>query len=302
MDLGIPLPRTPDGRVYRYSPNPEAHPRHFVLGDFDEAFTWSDAQRARMKQDPRSKQTVCPYSGIIEDDAAFTHPDDEKAALAIVQDAATRDVEDELGRIFSGFNQRSSGRGLFSIDMTYTPSKRYRAKPRFMRRDLARELRCDHCSRDYAVYAIGLYCADCGAPNLHLHFAREVELVTKQVELATAQAELSEELAYRLLGNAHEDVLTAFEATLKTVYLHGMLLAGAKAADIKPVKNEFQNVERAQERYTDLDIDPFKILDGKALDVLKLNIQKRHIIGHNLGIIDANRSSLASMRFCWARR
>jgi len=33
MELAIPLPRTPEGRVYRYSPNADAHPRHFVIGD-----------------------------------------------------------------------------------------------------------------------------------------------------------------------------------------------------------------------------------------------------------------------------
>ena len=33
MKLGIPLPRTPAGRVYRFSPNEEAYPRHFLLGD-----------------------------------------------------------------------------------------------------------------------------------------------------------------------------------------------------------------------------------------------------------------------------
>ena len=32
MTLGIPLPKTPDGRVYRYSPNENAHPRLFLLG------------------------------------------------------------------------------------------------------------------------------------------------------------------------------------------------------------------------------------------------------------------------------
>jgi len=29
----IPAPKTSDGRVYRYSPNVDAHPRHFVLDD-----------------------------------------------------------------------------------------------------------------------------------------------------------------------------------------------------------------------------------------------------------------------------
>jgi hypothetical protein len=30
MKLSIPLPKTPDGRVYRHSPNATAHPRLFL--------------------------------------------------------------------------------------------------------------------------------------------------------------------------------------------------------------------------------------------------------------------------------
>jgi hypothetical protein len=52
MKLGIPPPRTPDGRVYRYSPNPDAHPRHFVLGNFNPDIVISDEARARMKLQP----------------------------------------------------------------------------------------------------------------------------------------------------------------------------------------------------------------------------------------------------------
>ena len=63
------------------------------------------------------------------------------------------------------------------------------------------------------------FCPDCGAPNIHLHFAREVVLVREQVELAVSLASDQRELAYRLMGNAHEDVLTAFEATRDSVSL-----------------------------------------------------------------------------------
>jgi hypothetical protein len=70
------------------------------------------------------------------------------------------------------------------------------------------------CLRDLAVLP------GCGAPNIHLHFAREAALVRHQVELADNLASEQSELAYRLMGNAHEDVLTAIEATLKTVYLY----------------------------------------------------------------------------------
>lgn len=284
MRLGIPPPQTPDGRVYRYSPNEDAHPRHFVLGSHDPDFVITDESRARMKLQPRSNQSVCPYSGIIAPDEDFLHPDDKEAVLEIVKDAAIRDAEAVLHKAFSKFNNRSSGKGFITMKTTYTPSPP-RPKPRFARRDLLRELVCDQCSRDYGVFAISLFCHDCGAPNLHLHFAREIELVGQQVELATVQSEDAAELSYRLLGNAHEDVLTAFEATQKAVYLHGKVIAGTKAADVK-VGNDFQNVEKAQRRWAELGLDPYTCLEADALEVLKLNIQKRHIIGHNLGVMD----------------
>lgn len=96
MQLGVPILRTPDGRAYRYSPNEHAHPRHFVLGDAVRPETIDDGMRARMKLEPGSQQTVCPYSGAIGDDAKFTHPKDRDAAIALVKHAALVDVQDQL--------------------------------------------------------------------------------------------------------------------------------------------------------------------------------------------------------------
>jgi hypothetical protein len=147
-----------------------------------------------------------------------------------------------------------------------------------------RELVCDHCGRDYGVFAIGLFCPDCGAPNVRLHFAREVELVDDQVSLAEEIGIEKEELAYRLLGNAHEDVLTAFEATLKALYLYGKTQPGTKP--LPKVGNDFQNVDKALQRFEELNLNPFEALTEPEMAALRLNIQKRHIIGHNLGVVD----------------
>lgn len=282
MQLSVPLPKTPQGRTYRFSPEEAAHPRHFLLGTAPEGAEFGEAEQARMKLTPRSPQTVCPYSGTVAEDDAFTHPDDRAAALKMVEHAAVADVRKHIDEMFSGMASRSKG------FITYKKSGGSVAlRPRFSRRDLLRELVCDHCQRDYGVYAIGLFCPDCGAPNLRLHFAREVELVDAQVLLAESLDEGCEELAYRLLGNAHEDVLTAFEATLKTVYLYGMAQRPEGAPPVKPVGNEFQNVERATRRFTELGFDPFITLSEAERAVLLLNIQKRHVVGHNLGIVDA---------------
>lgn len=278
--LSLPIPRTPGGRVYRYSPNENAPPRHFVLGGTSEIEP-TEAMRARMKLEPRSRQNVCPYSGIVADDNEFTHPSDRQAALDTVKHAMVEDARAELQRTFSNIARKSRGA------IKFTPGRPSpKPKLRFTRHDLMRELVCDHCGRDYGVYAISLFCPDCGAPNLRLHFRRETELVVAQISLAEELPHDQGELAYRLIGNAHEDVLTAFETTLKTVYLFGMTQRAANATPIKPVANDFQSIARARTRFADLAIDPFAALEPNALAVLELNVQKRHVIGHNLGVAD----------------
>lgn len=54
-----------------------------------------------------------------------------------------------------------------------------------------------------------------------------------------------------------------------------------------------QNIERIRERYSLFRIDPFSALAPADLDFLALNIQKRHVIGHNLGISDEHYFQIA---------
>lgn len=284
MQLSIPVPRTPDGRAYRYSPNKDAHPRHFVLGDMVGPKATDADMLARMKNEPGTPRTVCPYSGTIGDDEEFLHPEDCEAALELVRHAALADVREHLSGMFRDLGRNQPRNSMLRIEVKESGTRP--PKPRFHRADLLRELICDHCGRDYGVYAIGRFCPDCGAPNLRLHFAREVDLVDAQVQLAEELDAEHQELAYRLLGNAHEDVLTAFEATLKTVYLFGRATA-QPGVEVPRIGNAFQNVKRGQERFAELGCDPYSVLADDELAAMKLNIQKRHVIGHNLGVVDA---------------
>jgi hypothetical protein len=148
-ELSIPLPKTPDGRVYRYSPNVDAHPRHFVLGNAKRPDAISEVKRARMKLEPGSPQTVCPYSGIVDEDQAFTHPDDRKAALELAKHAAIADVQEEFARMFDDINRRQSRNSLIRIEAKVSP--RNRPRPRFYRSDLLRELVCDQARTNESV-------------------------------------------------------------------------------------------------------------------------------------------------------
>ena len=289
MQLAYELPRTASGKVYHYSPNPDAVPRLFLIGDAPDDRTIEPEDRERIRREPGPGETVCPYSGFIAPDDDFVHTDDIEAIREQVGWEFAADVEDWLANMAKDFNRPQPRNSFLSLSMDFKP--RHRPKPTVLREDLLRDLKCNICQRAYAVYAIALFCPDCGASNVAVHFDREVELVKQQVALADEEGQRGHgELAYRLMGNAHEDVLTAFETTLKTVYRHLVrhsLSDRAKELCAKrAIGNAFQNIERAQNLFGELGTDPFDQLSDDDLEFLRINIQKRHVIGHNLAVAD----------------
>jgi len=204
--------------------------------------------------------------------------------------AASRDISDYLEKMARDFNRSQSRGGLISLKMNFKPNRT--PEPRAWREDLIRNLACDICGREYGVYAIALFCPDCGCKNLHVHFEREIELILQQIDLAEQVAENgNSELSYRILGNAHEDVVTAFETYQKTFYRYMVkkFISEEEAEKLiskRVVGNRFQNLDKAKDLYKNLTIDPFTVLTPDELALMKLNIEKRHVIGHNLLIVD----------------
>jgi hypothetical protein len=293
MTLGVPVPRSLSGKAYQYSPNSDAVPRLFLIGDAPAERTIAPEHLGRIRRQPGPGETICPYSGYRASDREFIHFDDVEAVKRYIVWAAREDVHNWLVDTAQDFNRRQPRGGFITMSMDVKPS--HNPKPLAIRGDLLRELRCDICQRAYGVYAIGLFCPDCGAPNLSRHFQREAELVQQQVTLADTQHD-APELAYRLMGNAHEDVLTAFEATLKTAYAYLVRMQPPEQADQRCIKkaigNAFQNVQRARDLFAAIRIDPFNTLSADQTQILVVNIQKRHVIGHNLGIADEHYTEL----------
>jgi hypothetical protein len=178
----------------------------------------ADEFRHRVRRNPGPGETVCPYSGTVAPDDEFVHFDDIEVIKKQVAWKAEQDVLDHVEAMAEDFNARQPSGGFISMRMDLKRS--HRPEPIVIREDLLRDLGCGICHRSYGLYAIALFCPDCGAPNLALHFQREVDLVREQIVLADRQDGHRHELAYRLMGNAHEDVLTAFETALKTVLRH----------------------------------------------------------------------------------
>ena len=287
MELNIPMPASPSGKVYRWCPNEECIPRLFLLGNTQ---TPETLDGSRIRRAPGSQGTTCPYCGTDADDDEFNYDGDIKAIQDYIAWAASKDINDHLQRMTRDFNRSQHKGGFISIKMDFQPD--HIPKPRAWREDLIRNLACNTCGREYGVYAIALFCPDCGCNNLHVHFEREIELILQQVDLAESVAgNGNRELSYRILGNAHEDVLTAFETYQKTAYKHliRQMFPTQEAQRMtakRAIGNRFQNVDRATALYTNLSIEPFNVLTQDELAQLRLNIEKRHVIGHNLSMAD----------------
>ena len=73
MKLSYPAPCSPSGKVYQFSPNPDAVPRLFLIGDVPSDRQVSGEYQARIRRTPGLDQTICPYTGLVADDDAFVH-------------------------------------------------------------------------------------------------------------------------------------------------------------------------------------------------------------------------------------
>jgi hypothetical protein len=287
MELNIPLPKTPSGKVYRWCPEELCIPRLFLLG---ESHPQKDFDSTKSRRAPGSKGTTCPYCGKDADDDNFNYEGDIEVIKKYIKWAVMRDMNDNLGKWAKDLNRSMPKGGLISLQMDVKPD--HTPQPRAWREDLIRNLSCDICGREYGVYAIGLFCPDCGSKNLKVHFEREIELILQQIDLAESVSESgNNELSYRVLGNAHEDVVTAFETYQKTFYKYKVrqIFSSEEAEKLlgkKAIGNGFQNIDRSEKLYRTLSLDPFSVMSSQEMDLLRFNIEKRHVIGHNLSISD----------------
>jgi hypothetical protein len=85
-------------------------------------------------------------------------------------------------------------------------------------------------------------------------------------------------------------VLTVFETYLKTVYRflvkRRLPEEEANLTTRRAIGNKFQNIHRGQGLFARVDVLLYEGLANADLEFLRLNIEKRHVVGHNLSIVD----------------
>lgn len=213
----------------------------------------------------------CPYCGHSGQSENFTTKEQIEYAKSVVIRQVTDAIHQDLKSM--EFNHRPRGAFGIGISMKVTegarpPIRHYREK------ELETEVVCDACTLRYAIYGVFGWCPDCGVHN-------SVQILTKNLELASKELALAEsvdkELADHLVGDALENVVSAFDGFGREIFLQ-------KTADIR-----FQNLSGARRRVQE--VFGFDFADSLAPGEWAIAcrvFQKRHVLAHKMGVMDAD--------------
>jgi Zn finger protein HypA/HybF involved in hydrogenase expression len=269
------VPLTPDaeGMVGRECPNEQCKTKHFKI------CIANDGHEPDSTMDLREKDLMCPYCGTslqMQDGAT-------KAQLAwieslVIQGAMTM-INDTMEDAFSGCDYMTYTRGDVPVVHPYEEEK------------LRRSITCEACQNRYAVYGITFYCPWCGGMAFHQHLAQDAKTIRVLAEEAgRIGAEHGQQASDRMVGDAYENVVSLFEGMLKILYRHAVQRRHTKADAEKlmaQIRVNFQRLSGADEFFDrDLAIKLFGTIAPKERAVLEGIFAKRHVLTHNLGLID----------------
>lgn len=211
----------------------------------------------------------CPYCGHKgESNTFFT-----KEQIEYAKSLALRKVTDAIHKDLKSLEFEHKPRGLFGIGLSLKvqasappPIRYYREK------ELETEIVCDVCTLRYAIYGVFGWCPDCGVHNSLQILLKNLELARKELTLA---ASAESELADHLIGDALENIVSAFDGFGREVCMR-------KAADI-----HFQNLSVARRKVQDaFAFDFADTLTHDQWEIACRVFQKRHLLAHKMGVID----------------
>jgi hypothetical protein len=211
----------------------------------------------------------CPYCGHTGFSNAFFAREQIEYAKSVVKGK----VVEALRRDLKALEFEHKPRGQFGIGVSVKfkpgapiPNRWYRE------RDLETGIVCDKCSLRYTIYGVFGWCPDCGIHNSLQILLKNLELAKKKLELA---ASLDKELADSVIADALPGIVAAFDGF------------GRELCSMEDFRISFQNLEGArkniQERFG------FDIAESVTTQQWRgacRAFQKRHLIGHRIGVID----------------
>jgi len=280
--FNVSLKADEDGMIGRECPNEDCQPKYFKM-----SMTIPD-EISKKVEDFSQIDVTCPYCGTV-DNMQHYHT---KSQIEWIKSMMFRDVAKTFQNMLkSSFKPiPPASKGMFSISITYRPGHLPSVR-HYVEEKLKRTVACDNCGYNYAVYGISFQCPLCGKGNLLQHLNRSADIIRVLLqEYERISQERGKEVGQQMVGNALEDVVGLFEAFLKHIYQYEIKRRFSKEeaeAKIMKIRVNFQRLEGAEDLFSeDLGFTLFVECDQEDRTFLQEQFLKRHVLTHNLGLVD----------------
>lgn len=140
--------------------------------------------------------------------------------------------------------------------------------------ELEERVTCSSCTLQYTIYGLFGYCPDCGVHNSQQIVNANFDLVLRVLDLSSDK---EKEIKQKMVENALEDAISTFDGF------------GREHCSNLNYKISFQSIEVAKNKL--LSEEGIDIKSGLGAEEWKFvgdQFQKRHLIAHQMGIIDEN--------------
>ena len=225
----------------------------------------------------------CPYCGHADEQSSFHTKDQLKYFSSVVQQRLSDAIFGDFQEMSAQFNSRQDRSGLVRVSTKTTRSRRPKIHS-YDEKKLETELVCSLCTLRYMVYGVFAFCPDCGEHNSFQILMKNMEVVEKMLTMSESEG-LTKEIKDHLVHNALEDCVSTFDAFGREICrVHASRATNPERAS----KLSFQNLERAMRNVSqlfgfELDNDLHENQSRAGIQAF----QKRHLLAHKLGIVDA---------------
>lgn len=232
---------------------------------------------------PDEDQTYCPYCGHRETQNNFATPDQIEYAKSLLQQF----MQDEFHKMFKKLERKypkhKAKSQMVGFYVNAGPRPRVPIKY-YTEEELETRVTCANCTLKYAVYGVFAFCPDCGLHNSQQTLEVSLEVISKMLKLA--QAEEDDSIAEELIGGTLSNVVAKFDGFGREVC---RVFADKSSNPKKAEDIRFQNLSGAQtnlQKYFCFDLG--SSLTADEWDTAIRCFQKRHLLAHNSGVIDAD--------------
>jgi Zn ribbon nucleic-acid-binding protein len=228
----------------------------------------------------------CPVCRFAADAEQWFTTEQVKYAERVAFAQFARELDRTISTSVRRANARLPKGGLVSIKLDYRPGRHPVLVPVVAAEILEQRSACEVCGCRYAAVGAAFFCPACGHNSALSTFSETIATIRQTIEVLPKLAELvgrepAAGLGRHLTETSLGKLVTAFERLAEASY---NALPDPKK---RPGRNAFQRLDDGSRLFVGANGPSYEAILGSAdLAALRVQVQRRHVLTHNDGIVD----------------